>query len=88
MEKDVCPLCGNKNSCGMELSRTAQSVDSQGAEAKEVTSTFSCWCMDETREKLPENYQSLLPEEFRGNVCLCQACISKLISRTKSGDSK
>ncbi len=39
-----------------------------------INETTACWC---TQEKVPAALIAQLPNEKKGNVCICQACIKK-----------
>jgi hypothetical protein len=58
----ICPLCGSTNMCAMEVAKAT------GGPLER------CWCVDAvfTAELLES-----LPEEAKGNACVCAECSSK-----------
>ncbi|MEG0259523.1 MAG: cysteine-rich CWC family protein [Lysinibacillus sp.] len=56
MKSNVCPICGEENSC---MAGTAQ----QG----------NCWCVN---ENFPKEIFELVPEESKGQYCICHKCVA------------
>jgi nickel-dependent lactate racemase len=43
---------------------------------------YSCWCMT---IKVPEELLERIPEEKRGESCVCQKCVEAYIKEKKEG---
>ncbi|MEP1447665.1 MAG: cysteine-rich CWC family protein [Paraglaciecola sp.] len=80
---NLCPLCGENNSCGQLL------VDVNNA-----TTDKACWCMD-SAIAFPASLLSKLPEADKQKACICKTCVLRyqmysddLVSNAAARDTK